>query len=196
MKVKIFIDFWNLQISWNEYHKARGAIKVSIPWGPKLTNSLLSKLGADCEYVGTHIYASVNPNNPADKRLKSFLNYLDTLEGYKVIVKDRKPSKSVFCNNCQFEIKTCPECKEPLKRTIEKGVDTSIAIELFQFAIDNVYDKALLVSGDADFIPAIDYIQQRGKYIIHAGWESKSYHLSKACWNHFFFEDLMAELLT
>jgi len=25
MRVKIFIDFWNFQLSWNEYHQRKGA---------------------------------------------------------------------------------------------------------------------------------------------------------------------------
>ena len=34
MKVKIFVDFWNLQLSWNEYHNKLGnTSRVRIPFG-------------------------------------------------------------------------------------------------------------------------------------------------------------------
>lgn len=195
MRVKIFIDFWNLQISWNEYHKKMDSSNIKLPWGDKLKQVLLNKLGDNCVYAGTHIYASVNPSNPSDRKLKAFLQNLDMNEGYKVIIKDRKPSKPIYCNQCRNEITACPYCNNVLKRTIEKGVDTTIVIELLQYAIDNIYDKALLVSGDADFIPAIEYIQQKGKQIIHAGWQGKSYNIAKTCWNHIYFDDLMTDLL-
>ncbi len=195
MKVKIFIDFWNLQISWNRYHNKLGAEKVSLPWGDKLRTVLLSKLVDNVEYSGTHLYASINPQNPKDKYLKGFLNNLNMCEGYKVIVKERKSSKPIFCNKCNHDILNCPTCNEKLTRTIEKGVDTTIAIELFQFAVDNLYDTAILISGDADFIPAIDYIQQKGKKIIHAGWKDIAYNISMTCWSRIYFEDIMVDLL-
>jgi len=74
-------------------------------------------------------------------------------------------------------------------------VDTSIAIELFHYALDNVYDTAILISGDADFVPAIEYIQRRGNHIIHAGFKDQAFEVKKACWDHIDFEDIMPELL-
>jgi len=62
MKVKIFIDFWNLQLSWNEYHSRSGSsTPVRIPWEGTLPQVLLSRVGKDSEYAGTHVYASINP---------------------------------------------------------------------------------------------------------------------------------------
>ncbi|MBI5474792.1 MAG: NYN domain-containing protein [Ignavibacteriae bacterium] len=199
MRLKIFIDFWNLQISWNEYHKALGATApVKIPWEKKLPAVLTAKAGADAVYMGTHVYASINPKSQSDRRLSAFLETMDTFQGYKVNVKKRKPAKPVRCNNegCRQEISNCPHCNKPLVRTAEKGVDTTIAIELFELALDDVYDRAILVSGDADFVPAIEYIQKRGKYIIHAGWRDQSFAVRKACWSHFMIEDILPDLLS
>lgn len=199
MKVKIFIDFWNLQLSWNEYHERLGATTpIKIPWEGTLPQVLLSKVGKDSEYVGTHVYASINPKSPKDRRLHSFLQQMDLFQGYKVIVKERKPAKPVKCTDeaCRKEIMQCPYCSKELIRTVEKGVDTSIAIELFHYALDNVYDKAVLISNDEDFVPAIEYIQRRGNHIIHAAFKNQGFVVKKACWSHINFEDIMSELLT
>ncbi len=198
MNVKIFIDFWNLQLSWNEYHKKlSGAKNVKIPWERKLPQVLLSRIDANAAYAGTHVYASINPRNPNDRKLNSFLQQMDMFPGYKVNVKERKPAKPIRCTSegCRKEITHCPHCTKELIRTVEKGVDTMIAIELFHFALDNVYDKAILISGDADFVPAIEYIHRRGNHIIHAGFRNQAFAIKKACWAHIDFEDIMAELL-
>jgi uncharacterized LabA/DUF88 family protein len=197
MKVKIFIDFWNMQLSWNEYHEKLGATTpVRIPW-TILPQILLNKLGKDSDYVGTHVYASINPRSEKDRKLHSFLQIMDLFPGYKVIVKQRKPAKPIKCNNedCRKEVLHCPHCTKELIRTVEKGVDTSIAIELFHYALDNVYEKAILISNDADFVPAIEYIQRRGNYIIHAGFKNQAFEIKKACCDHIDFEDIMSELL-
>lgn len=158
----------------------------------------MAKVGADSVYAGTHVYASINPKSRDDRGLRSFLQIMDTYTGYKVMVKERKPAKPIKCNNdgCRKEILLCPHCSKEIVRTVEKGVDTSIAIELFHYALDNIYDKAVLVSGDEDFVPAVEYIQRRGNQIIHAGFKNKAFTLRKACWSHINFEDIMVDLLS
>jgi uncharacterized LabA/DUF88 family protein len=62
--------------------------------------------------------------------------------------------------------------------------------------LDNVYDKAVLISNDEDFVPAIEYIQRRGNQIIHAAFKNQGFAVKKASWSHIDFEDIMTELLT
>lgn len=198
MKVIVFVDFWNLQLGWNEYHRKTGATKtVPIPWENKLPQVLVNKIGNGATYAGTHVYASINPMNPKDRSLNSFLQQMDLFPGYKVLVKERKPAKPIKCSNdgCRKEIIECPHCAKKLIRTVEKGVDTSIAIELFHYALDNIYDTAVLISNDEDFVPAIEFIQRRGNHIIHAGFKNQGFAVKKACWSHINFEDIMPELL-
>ena len=54
----------------------------------------------------------------------------------------------------------------------------------------------MYISGDEDFVPAIEYIQRRGNHIIHAGFKNQAFTVKKACWAHVNFEDIMAELLS
>ena len=51
----------------------------------------------------------------------------------------------------------------------EKGIDVWIAVDILNLAvIDNKCDVCILVSGDADFIPALEIIKSKGKEILTA----------------------------
>lgn len=49
------------------------------------------------------------------------------------------------------------------KYVTEKGIDTSLAVDML--ALVDTYDVALLISGDADSIPAIQKVKYRGKQV-------------------------------
>ena len=53
----------------------------------------------------------------------------------------------------------------PDGRKKQKGVDTKIYAELVDLAIEDAYDVAILVSGDADFIDAVIRIKRMGKKV-------------------------------
>jgi len=62
-------------------------------------------------------------------------------------------------------------------------------------AFDDNYDVAVLVSGDADYAPAVQYIQKKtDKQIVQAFFKAHGDQLRTACWSHIFFEDLFAKL--
>lgn len=48
----------------------------------------------------------------------------------------------------------------------EKQVDVFLATQIVALAYENAYDIAYLVSGDSDFVPAIEIVQQKGKIVI------------------------------
>ncbi|MBS1842466.1 MAG: NYN domain-containing protein [Acidobacteria bacterium] len=201
VRVRIFIDFWNFQLQWNNHHGGQGTSDVvRIPWRDSLPNLLSAEAskGQTAKYLGTHVYASIDPGNPRDSGLRKFLQVLDSFPGYKVTVKDRKPASVVRCPEpkCGHQIQDCPKCGNTLRRTIEKGVDTSVLTDLIQYAFDDNFDRAVLVSADADFVPAVEYIQKKtDKQIIQAYFKSKGAELRNACWDHVFFEDLLDRLV-
>jgi uncharacterized LabA/DUF88 family protein len=64
----------------------------------------------------------------------------------------------------------------------EKMLDTHIATDLIGDATFDVYDIALLVSEDSDFIPAVDFVQEmRGKHVIHVGFGGHVNDLRSKC---------------
>jgi uncharacterized LabA/DUF88 family protein len=56
--------------------------------------------------------------------------------------------------------------------TVEKGVDIMLATDVLQYAWNNLYDTAIVVSGDADFTYALQTAKNLGKYIEIASFES------------------------
>lgn len=193
-KLMIFIDYWNFQLSWNHYWKntrgaAPGAVRIDWDKLPAvLTKEMPGVLGVSqeekCEYKGVRIYASVNPESEKDRKLGEFLRgALAQKAGYRIDVKTRKSKTD-----------TCRHCGRQTPRTVEKGVDTSIAVNLITAALDNLYDAAFLLSADADHIPAVQLIQDRlGKEVIFAGFRSGSDNIRKACWSHLLMDGAVAD---
>jgi uncharacterized LabA/DUF88 family protein len=68
----------------------------------------------------------------------------------------------IVYGSCRERMLTCPECKSALTcrcgcktRTVEKMTDVNIAVRLFEDAVDRVFDRAYIVSGDVDLMPGI-----------------------------------------
>lgn len=196
MCVKIFIDFWNFQLSWNEYHQRNGVKEiVRIPWKPLLHETLVHHVDPAAVYAGTHVYASYDPNNAADNALRRFFNAMDGFPGYDVLVKARKPQGPMKCPKCHKPITGCPHCGQTLQRTVEKGVDTALATDLIRIGIDGHYDRAVLIAADADHVPAVEFLGARMKQVTHAWFRGHAHELRKACWDHVLFDDLMPLLV-
>jgi len=49
------------------------------------------------------------------------------------------------------------------ERMREKGIDVKLATDIMMGAVDDQYDTAILISSDADLIPAIDWVRGRFK---------------------------------
>jgi uncharacterized LabA/DUF88 family protein len=58
------------------------------------------------------------------------------------------------------------------KRVEEKGLDTSLAVDLL--ALEDNYDLAVVISGDADSIPSIVRMKERGKQVAAVEFVSGS----------------------
>ena len=56
--------------------------------------------------------------------------------------------------------------------TVEKGVDIMLATDLLQMSWNNLYDVAVLVSGDGDFAYAVQQVKNTGKHVEVAAFPS------------------------
>lgn len=64
---------------------------------------------------------------------------------------------------------------------VEKGVDINIAVDMLELAYSDAYDTAILVSGDGDYVAAVEAIKRRGKHVENVFFQKGgSYHLSKS----------------
>lgn len=190
-RVRLFVDFWNFQLQWNDYLTAA----VRCDW-QKLparfvaqAQTAISRAGIDAvlQLEETRVYASYNPARAEDMRLKGWLsNFLDRQPSFRVFTAERKdkPAK-VHCRECNRDFDACPACSVPLVRSREKGVDTAIVTDLLSLAWEGAFDVAVLVSSDADMIPCVERVQEKGFKIINAAWPARGHDLAKTCWASF-----------
>ncbi len=82
----------------------------------------------------------------------------------------------------RFEVKLGRLEKRPGAPPVEKGVDVWMAVDIVTHAYSNIFDVAVLVSGDSDFVPAIEAVQDFGKKVINVCFpKTKSFHLNQVC---------------
>jgi uncharacterized LabA/DUF88 family protein len=79
---------------------------------------------------------------------------------------------------------------------VEKGVDAAVVTALYEGALNNSYDVALLLSNDGDHVPAVKTIQDRlNKQIIHVGFKRGGSELRSACWSHVLLDGELSQRL-
>ena len=79
-------------------------------------------------------------------------------------------------------------------RIREKGVDVKLAVDLVIGAADDLYDTAIIVSSDTDFIPAIKYARFKKKNVEYVGFAgTPSFGMIRECSSQRLFskEDLL-----
>ena len=123
MRVKIFVDFWNLQLAWNTFHGKDPVVKI--PWNPRLYEVLVASIDKTAVYAGTHVFASFDPLSKPDLRLRNFLNVMDSFPGYTVVVKERKPLHHQRCPNEGCRLRSA-DALTVVRRSVERSRRASI----------------------------------------------------------------------
>jgi len=74
----------------------------------------------------------------------------------------------IVYGSCRERPITCPVCKAAIqcrcgcdRRFTEKMTDVNIAVHLLEDAVDRLFDRAYLVSGDVDLAPAVHAVLRR-----------------------------------
>jgi uncharacterized LabA/DUF88 family protein len=191
-RVRIFIDFWNFSLGMRDFDP-----EYRIDWS-KLASELVTRAvspSGSGTYEGTCVYVSIDPMSEGDKKLKDFLaNVLNRMPGYEIKTFERKRKNPPTCNTCRAQITTCPACHGVLKRTVEKGVDTAIVTDMLQHAWDKTYEVGVLLSGDRDFIPAVQFLNRHGIKIVHASFTNLGQNLANECWSQIDLSKIAAQL--
>jgi len=165
---------------------------VKIDWrnaGRVLADAARKAAGVE-EHIfeGAIIYASYNPHTEEGRRFKDWANgWLNRQAGVQVECRPRRLKRPPKCPVCYQEIQYCPhtDCGQKMTATVEKGVDTLIATDMIRLAWENAYDLAVLASADADFVPAVEFLNMKGRKIIQAGIPPLGAELAAACWASF-----------
>lgn len=197
-RVRIFIDFWNLQLTINEKEsRASGKpdARFKIDWNRFVRWAAAKAATAAGQtahsFDGAIVYASHDSKSAEGIKFHKWVTtWLDRQPGIQVQCRARRPRSALKCNHCHQAILNCPHCAQVLSGTIEKGVDTAIATDMIRLAWENAYDIAVLVSSDADLVPAVQFLVDKGRKIIQAGFPPSGADLATACWASF---DIFAE---
>ena len=95
--------------------------------------------------------------------------------GYTMVPILRRTPREDQLHSCNFTAGGIPIAPE-------KMLDTQIATDLIGDATFDVYDIALIVSEDSDFVPAVDFVQEmRNKHVVHVGFGGYSNDLRSKC---------------
>jgi len=112
-----------------------------------------------------------------------------------VTVRERRPQvRVIHCRACGYDAEKCPSCSERYVAKPEKGVDAAIVTDLLSLAWQEAFDVAILMSSDADFIPAVERVQEKGLKVINAAWRGKGHELKSACWASFDLDAVVATI--
>ena len=122
---------------------------------------------------------NININSKTYWEQQKFFNELRKIPDFKVVLcKLRKHKRKD--GNYAFDV---------------KGDDVHLAVDLVSGAYENLYDAAIIVSGDEDFVPAIKKAQKLGKKITNAYFKSiSSASLKKTCNDFIYMNELIKDL--
>ena len=79
---------------------------------------------------------------------------------HKILIRaNESAGVSVVLGEFKRKNKRCWLCKKQYFTFEEKQTDVNIALTLFQLAVQDQYDRAVIVSGDTDLLPAIKAVR-------------------------------------
>jgi len=193
LKVRVFVDYWNFQLSMNGREARLRRVpdyRFHVDWGklgPWLARQACDVVGvapANHTFEGVIIYTSYDPRG--DTSFRRFVQgWLARQPGVRVECRERRPKGNPKCSACHREITDCPNCNQRLSATVEKGVDTLIATDMIRLAWEGAYDVAVLATSDSDLVPAVEFLNQRGRKVVQAGFPPVGIDLARACWGSF-----------
>jgi len=196
-RVRLFVDFWNFTLAWNT--RAAGAhcdwSKVPLVFRDAAGGALKSAGLGDLDLVETRVYASYEPGLESGRRLRGWLhNFLDRQPGVRVFAAERHwRERAIHCRACDTHTERC-QCGAPFGRAAEKTVDARIVTDMMSLAWEASFDVALLVTSDADFIPAVETLQTKNFRVVNATWKGHGHELATKSWASFEIDPLMPRL--
>jgi len=154
MKVCIFIDGQNFYRSLLRYDE-----NLRVDYDRLALWITQAVGGAGASFEGAYYYVGVSPGAPA--LVEAFLKGLELRPGYFVKREPRVRRGG-----------RCPSCGSDYEYTTEKRVDTRLVADMCHFAAIGAFDTAVLVSGDDDFVPAVEAVNLLGRRVWVATWSA------------------------
>ncbi|MBU2099922.1 NYN domain-containing protein [Candidatus Micrarchaeota archaeon] len=90
-----------------------------------------------------------------------------------------------FCKSCKPKLEEFLKESGLHKLSKEKGIDIMLVADMIKASFQKKFDTALLVTGDADFVPAVELTQLLGKEVINIHcYAGSSSELRNMCDSH------------
>ena len=157
MRIATFIDGNNYYLALRDFDQS-----LEIDMSRFATWITRAAGGRLARFVGAYYYTGILDAS-GDSPLAGFLASLETKTGYFVRREPRVRRSS-----------TCRSCGSPQEYYTEKRVDTRLVAEMLQLAAVGAYDVAVLLSGDDDFVPAVQAVGALGKQVYLATWPGQA----------------------
>src|SRR3990172_1793350 len=168
MKVSLFIDGQNFYRSLQRFDDT---LRVDYD---KLAAWITQAVGGPSAiFGGAYYYVGVSADAPTV--VEGFLKGLELRPGY-FVKRDPRVRRSG----------RCPQCGGEYEYTTEKRVDTRLVADLIHYAAIGAFDAAVVVSGDDDFVPAVEAVNALGRQGWVATWSAGelSSDLRVRCFGH------------
>jgi uncharacterized LabA/DUF88 family protein len=143
-RVIVYIDGFNLYFGMTSKYK-------NVKWLDliSLSKSLLKPYQ---ELVEVKYFTAMIKKDPLKVKRQS--NYIDVL---------RNSGVTIILGKYLSKPKRCFKCNYKWKSNEEKMTDVNISVSLIVDAMNNKYDKAILISGDSDLAPPIKAVHESFK---------------------------------
>jgi len=149
-RVTFYVDGFNF------YYGLKAKKKTDRTWKSAYwidTVKLFSQFLSPNQILEKVVYFTASPlNQEKSNRQGVFLNANKLLNADKFEVVRGKYLKKIV---------ECPQCKYAISKPEEKKTDVNVAIRMISDCIENKTDVIVLVSGDSDILPPVEFIQQK-----------------------------------
>src|SRR3989449_6942930 len=155
MKVSVFFDGQNFYRSLQRYDES-----LRVDYDRLAAWITQAAGGPGAIFAGAHYYVGVSADAPP--LVEGFLKGLELRPGYfvKRELRVRRSGR-------------CPACSADYEYTTEKRVDTRLVADIIQYAAVGACGVAVLVSGDDDFVPAVEAVNALGRQVWVATWSAE-----------------------
>jgi uncharacterized LabA/DUF88 family protein len=181
MRVVILIDGNNFERSFFSMSKGKGEFRY-IDFH-KINGFVMNYLRKNIQYSGaslTHLRTYFYTGEYTEKLIERIEKAIAKYGSMKALVdllakvkKGREKQEKFFRfakNYYFFEMRTKPLQFSPSEGSIfQKGVDVQLAVDLVDFTHKNVFDIAVILSGDIDLLESVRAAKNNGKHIIILG---------------------------
>lgn len=96
---------------------------------------------------------------PIEDKRQRFYDFLRALQ--VTLVTKRLRYKAVVCKHCNVK---------DTNVAYQKGVDVKLVTDLMSLAQEKAFDVAIVISGDNDFVDAIEYVKSKGLQVCVASF--------------------------